>query len=86
MSKGGANSISLGIESTPPNDDPNPFISTFFFPIDFFGKSAKKFFVDFISVFPHPPPLKLKQIDRESCIPRSTFNCIAAAHSLRMIA
>jgi hypothetical protein len=65
MSKGGANSISLGMESTPPNDDQNPFISTFCFPIDFLGKSAKKFFVDFIFVFPHPP-LKLKQIDRKS--------------------
>lgn len=59
MSKGdGANSISLGIESTPPNDDRNPLISTFF-PIDFLGKSAKKFGVYFIFV-------KLKQIDRES--------------------
>jgi hypothetical protein len=42
MSKGGANSISLGIESTPPNDDPKSIYFNFLFPIDFLGKSAKK--------------------------------------------
>jgi hypothetical protein len=31
MSKGGANSISLGIESTPPNDDPKSIYFNFFF-------------------------------------------------------
>jgi hypothetical protein len=44
---------------------PKSIYFNFFFPIDFLGKSAKKFFVDFIFVFPHPP-LKLKQIDRKS--------------------